>query len=238
MKKYFALSILSIAALSLSACGTTTSNTPYYSSTPSQKASNTKPTPEELKKQLELAKRAYDEHPDDPARVRGYANILHKNGDAKKAYSTLKKLAGSKDAIHDDFIFMALLAEKQGNENICRTWLRTALNENPTDLNARLKLTSSFEKSTEWDKAEPLYIDALQENLKESYSEENLKKLYDAYSYNLIEQKKHREALDLLMIAKAEFPDAKDVERNVRITRALMQSHGHAAPKPPERPKK
>lgn len=233
MKIYFTLSLLVLIALSLAACGTS----PHHSSTPSQKPI-AQLSPEELEKALEQAQIAYEKKPEILDNARVYANYLNRSGDHKKAYSVLKPVVNSQEATADDYVFMARLAEKQGLGKANRSWLKSALKSDPLDINTRLKLAAALEKDGGLEEAEKLYAEAFADEAStERYTADQRRRLYNAYSYNLIEQKRHRDSFEQLIAAKAEFPDDREIERNLRITRALMQSHGHSAPKPPERPK-
>ena len=219
--------------LLLTACGSTNTPPPTGAqSTPPPAQTETAKKPAELT--LDRLRKLYERTPENPYRIRRYAGALETNKHYQEAYTILAPLGDSEKARPEDFQTLATLASHNGQKATARNWLRKALAQDPSNFEARMKLAESYEQAEKMDKAKALYQEALTHNKLIKRSER--KAVIDSYILNLIAQQQHNEALTYLITAKEEYPHNRDIEKHLRITRALMQSYGHSIPKPTAKP--
>lgn len=224
MHKKTSLLALVISLLLLSACGS--------SQAPSQPSLITsKPVAS-----LEKLEARYTKNVSDPKHIRTFAQGLYHDQQYKRAGEIIAPLAIADEPETQDLYLFAQTFLQAKKTKYAETWLKKTLEQTPTHINARINLAKLYEDQENYTAAEPLYKEFLdQEEINQNNSNNRLT-IINAYTYNLVSQKRHDDAAIHLAAAKELYPNDREIERNSRIVRALMQSHGHGAPKPRGKP--
>ncbi len=114
-------------------------------------------------------------------------------------------------------------------------WLQKIIRYRPKDTPSRIELAKLLEQQDQKPAAAKLYKQGLEIELEQN-NEQAYTELAEGLILNLIAQSKYEEALRQAQQGKEHYPDNKNIERNLRIILALMQSYGHSAPQPMRRP--
>ena len=192
--------------------------------------------PNQAARALERLQSRYEQQTSNPKYAREYAYALSQNRQYDKSYEILVPLAESENFILEDFKTLSFIAAEIKDIKTAQDWLVKALEKDKTDYEARMTLARLYIRDANLEKANALYAEALTADNPLGYNKVQFKQTLNNAIMILIEEHKHEEALTHLLVAKEKYPEDKDVERNIRISRALMQSYGHSAPKPLEKP--
>lgn len=186
---------------------------------------------------LERSEQRYIVAPEDPNAARTYARSLLLHDDPQTAEGVMQCVLNDGDAVRaSDYILAADIQNALKNDTQRDALLEKALKTNPDDLALRKRLLALYEKENNPAAAQALYDGLLYTDLSYNLSELDYVTLVDQAVMNLVTLKLYRDAYDLTKFAKDRYPNNASLERNSRIVRALMQSHGHRAPKPETRP--
>ncbi len=181
---------------------------------------------------LSKAKILYDQNADKPEYAGYYARSLLHNNDPKNALNIITKAYPDKiENVQVAILFAdiyAKLDDKKNAENL----YKKAIDLAPDNLETIKSITAFYSQNKQfpqtlqyWDRViYPPYSDSLD---KEEFLELANNALLDLIALDL-----YIDAQSLINYMKHHFPHDLDVERNLRIVRAMVQTHGHSAPKP------
>ena len=178
----------------------------------------------------------YIQSPEDKDRARDYARALIYHKDPQTAMHVMHCVLGGGDVTSADYTLAAKIQGALGNADLQETYLNKAFAMTPDSLPLREALIAFYKKQERPHDAQRLYDDLLFSARSYDLSKETYIRLVDDASTHLISMKLYEDAFDLTQWAKKHYPEDITLEKNFRIIRALMQSHGHSAPKPKPRP--
>lgn len=187
---------------------------------------------------LEKLKTRYENAPDSPKVIRKYAGGLYQAEDFETVIKILTPFVESDAAEAKDFYFYAKALHENKHDSLAKVWLAKALDGAPDMTAARLMLGDIYESEDAWKAAELLYLDVLDADDIDTLKAPEHIQLALAHILNLVSQKRVQDAGMHMVALKQLYPDNRLVERNKRIVLAMMQSHGHSAPKPLSRPER
>lgn len=193
-------------------------------------------TPPDDYSDLSGLEKRYVSQPDNVYYARSYARALLQHDDPQTAKAVMVCVLERDDVKAGDYLLAADIYAALEDKDAQYAALEEALAMTPDDLVLRKKMIALYKADEQPALAQPLYDDLLYTARSYSLSEADYVSLVDDASMNLIAQKLYGDAFDLTKLAQERYPHNTALERNSRIIRALMQSHGHGAPKPAARP--
>ncbi|HCQ71597.1 MAG: hypothetical protein CL570_05190 [Alphaproteobacteria bacterium] len=186
---------------------------------------------------LDAIEKRYVQAPEDIDHARDYAHALLFHKDPQTAMNVMNCIIKGDKATISDYTLAAKIQGALGNIDQQETYLKKALALSPKSLPLREALIAFYTKNERALEAQKIYDQILFSADTRNLSEHDYIRLVDDASTHLLSMKLYEDAFDLTQWAKRRYPDDLTLEKNFRIIRALMQSHGHAAPKPMPRPK-
>lgn len=191
---------------------------------------------------INALKDAHLAKPDDIKAARLYAYGLYDTGnytDAVIVFNPFITAENTEGLSADDYYFYATALIEIDNITDAKDWLKKAIALDNKHISARLLLADLLENTQDEEaiiEAEALYSQAIEGGLIDELSQDKATQFKLSHALNLAQQKKFREANEILYGLQESGVTTKEVERNLRIMRAMMQSNGHSAPKPVLRP--
>lgn len=170
---------------------------------------------------IENLAQKYADKPDDAMVAIGYASALSANRDFKGAEKVLRSYA---DNTSSPAIFKTEMAAVQlglGNDKKAEKYAQKAVIEDPGQTRAYQYLGIALDSRGEYKKAEKAFRKGL-----ENWSGDPVP-IMNNLALNLASQGHFDESLDVLERAKKLAPDRIEVERNLRIIRALQESFNY-----------
>lgn len=178
--------------------------------------------------------------PFSPERSRAYAQSLFKQEKYEQAAAVFEALVMHKDAQDlsaKDHLLMAQIYAKLEREDDQLKALETAVKKQPLSFHTTGSLIRFHRKKEDFEAAQAIFKPMLEDDaFLTRLSETDYAVLIDKAALNLVAMDAFQDAHTLALSAKERYPDNRSIERNNRIIRALLQSHGHNVPKPLQRP--
>lgn len=193
-------------------------------------------TPPDDYSDLSGLEKRYVSQPDNLYHARNYARALLQHDDPQTAKAVMACVLERDDVKAGDYMLAADIYAALEDKDAQYQALEKALAITPDDLILRTKLIALYKADNQPAKAQLLYDGLLYTAHGHTLGEAEYVALVDDAAMNLIALKLYGDAFDLTKLAQDRYPGNLALERNSRIIRALMQSHGHAAPKPLPRP--
>lgn len=229
---------LAVAVLTLSACQTTgqTSSSPQAERAGKIEAAIEKaeknPRKDLRRYSLNQLEEAYKKDSKNPQAAADYAAKLRESDRLEQAEMILSPFANDTKSPSYTKTEYAAIQLALGNNTGAEEYGKKAVLQDPEDARAYHYLGVALDSRGSHKEAERAFRKAL------DYWQGDPVPIMNNLALNLAAQEQVEEALEILQKAKELAPDRLEVERNLRIVRALKQSNGYEPPKPPAKPKK
>ncbi len=235
-KKYnktLALPLLG-TCLILAACGTTTTTSPRneddrISAALERAAQGAKQSGNQAQN-LGYLEQLYKRNSTDPAIALRYAEALRKNRHYNRALMVLAPYAKSSDLSDDAATELAALHLAIGQYQEAEKFGKKAIGLNTENHQAYHFLGIALDAQEKHEDAETAFRKGLE------FWQGDPTTIMNNLALNLTAQGYVEEAIEILYRAKALAPERVEIERNLRIAIALMQSEGGRVPKPSTKP--
>lgn len=185
---------------------------------------------------LSKAKTLYERNKDNAAFSVYYANVLQHHNDNKQAMELLDNALTSDIKDAQLFIQASGIYKKAEALDKAQDALKKALELKPADAEIIIKITTNYTEAEQYAKAQEYWDLYLYLPYAEQYNEATYVELVNEAILNLIAQDLYIDADSLILQAKDLYPHNYSIEKNHRIIRAMMQTHGHSSPKPDKKP--
>ena len=190
---------------------------------------------------LALAKQRYETNPQSSHAMRHYGQILLDRDNAAKGLEVIAPLLEADvPALADMYLKASLLSALRDDPEApapeIEALYKQILARDKLYVDARIDLAALHDQLGLHEKAYILYREILDTPSRSALRRNDYFRLVDGFILHLVETESFEEAFIFLTEAKDEYGALRDLERNHRIVRALMQSHGHSAPKPLPKP--
>ncbi len=204
------------ACILLSACGTT-------GGTERGNASSLPPS-------LATLESTYNRNPKNLEAAINYARELRYAEYLNRAAIVLSPFARGEDPTGAAKVEFAAIQIALGNYTAAEDYAQKAIAQNNNNYEAYHYLGIALDSKNMYEQAEQAYREALE------HWKGNPTVVMNDLALNLAAQDKVEESAELLEKAAALAPDDKEIERNLRIIHALLQTHTPLPPKPAEKP--
>jgi len=174
--------------------------------------------------------RVYKRNSEDSGAAMNYARALRKEGYLKRASLVLEPFAIDPDASTAVKAEFSAIELALGNNKSAERYAQQAVLKDPGNYKAYHFLGVALDAQGKHDVAERAFRKGLELWQSDPTS------IMNNLALNLTSQGYFDEAAEILEQAKIISPDVIEVERNLRIVRALQQSEGGAVPKPSGKP--
>ena len=160
--------------------------------------------------------------------------ILLDRDNAAKGLEVIAPLAGADvPALADMYLKASLLSALRDDQKRLppeiEALYKQILARDKLYVDARIDLAALHDQLGLHEKAYILYREILDTPSRSALRRNDYFRLVDGFILHLVETESFEEAFIFLTEAKDEYGALRDLERNHRIVRALMQSHGHSA---------
>lgn len=179
---------------------------------------------------VSVAERLYNKDPENAESALKYAAALREEGYANRAAGILQPFAYNAKSLPGVKTEFAAIQLAQGNNETAERYAQKAVLQNPEDAKAFHYLGIALDAQGKHPEAERAFRKAL------SLWQGNATPVMNNLALNLSTQGQLEEATQILEEAKKLSPDRVEVERNLRIVRALRQSAEPTTPKPGKKP--
>ena len=222
---------LKIIALGLSTCLTLAACQTVPESGPNLNGSMTHAAKEKkAPRSVSFLEGAYSRNSGDVAIATEYAESLRLAGDLNKAALVLAPFANDKGSPADTKAEYAAIQLAMGNNPGAEQFAQKAVLQDPENYLAYHYLGIALDSQSKHEEAERAFRKGLE------YWVGDPVPIMNNLALNLTAQGYLDEASELLQKAQALDPDRIELERNLRIVRALQQSQGRLVPKPAAKP--
>lgn len=184
----------------------------------------------EVKKTLAYLEQLYKRNSNDEAAALRYAEALRKTDYLNRAGLVLAPFAKAEDSSAEVNREYAAIQLALGYYDQAERFAQKAIVKNEKDYKAYHYLGISLDARNMHEAAERAFRKAL------DYWEGDPTPVMNNLALNLASQGFLDEAMDILHQAQSVAPHRIEIERNLRIVRALKQSHHYTAPKPGKKP--
>lgn len=179
---------------------------------------------------LNTAEKMYNKDPKNPENALKYAAALRENDFANRAAGILQPFANEAKSAPGVKTEFAAIQLAQGNNETAERYAQKAVLQNAEDARAFHFLGISLDAQGKHPEAERAFRKALE--LWKGDSTPVMNNL----ALNLSTQGELDEATEILETAKKQSPNRVEIERNLRIVKALRQSAEPTTPKPGKKP--
>lgn len=179
---------------------------------------------------LPYLEKIYKRNSDDPVAAANYAAALRRADHLKQAAAVLAPFANQDEGNAAAKREYAAVQLAMGNNDRAEHYAQKAILADEKDAQAYQYLGIALDSQGMHKEAERAFRKGL------DYWQGDPTTIMNNLALNLATQGYLDEALEILQKAKSLAPGRIEVERNLRIVRALQQSHGYRAPKPDKKP--
>lgn len=171
---------------------------------------------------LSYLERQYKKNSSDEVIATNFAEGLRKNGDELRAATVLAPFANKKAASTETKTEYAAIQLAQGNFKAAEGFARDAIDRNDGNFEAYQYLGIALDGQEEYEPAETAFRQSL------DLWQGNPTTIMNNLALNLAAQEKLDEAEEILEKAKSLSPGRVELERNLRIVRALKESSSYS----------
>lgn len=179
---------------------------------------------------ISVAEKLYNKDPENAENALKYAAALREADYANRAAGILQPFANDSKSLPGIKTEFAAIQLAQGNNETAERYAQKAVLQNPEDAKAFHYLGIALDAQGKHPEAERAFRKAL------ALWQGNATPVMNNLALNLSTQGQLDEATQILEEAKKLSPDRIEVERNLRIVRALRQSAEPTTPKPGKKP--
>ena len=172
----------------------------------------------------------YKRNSDDPVIAANYARSLREHDYLSRAEIVLAPFATDKDSVAAIKSEYAAIQLAQGKYKAAEKYARQAVEQDPADYQAYHRLGIALDAQAKHEEAEKAFRTGL------DHWQGDPTAIMNNLALNLTSQSFLDEAVKILLQAQEISPGKIEIERNLRIVRALQQSTGPKAPKPKTKP--
>ena len=179
---------------------------------------------------LAALERSYNQNPESVTAAIDYADALRDADYLNRAAIVLAPFVNSGKPSGAALVEYSAVQLDLGNYITAEEYAQKAIIQNPENYQAYHFLGIALDAQNLHEPAENAFRKALE------YWQGDATAVMNDLALNLTTQEKLDEAAEILDRAATLAPNDKDIERNLRILRALQQSHAPRAPKPAYKP--